>query len=208
VQQSVESRGGSTADHSQGTRESNMRKACTLLAVMVLIGSDAAQMPFKSYTSPDARFTISFPGTPNVSAPSPQQTDEGSKFTEQHYAVADDAAYILLTADYPFATDSTALQSIAKQQAASCGAPPATIKSNNNVQGRSALLFTVDCPKAEGHAAISLIVQAVADGNRVYRFMYGTSDKPDNDRAFRFLTSFHINDQRHLEKAGVENTPR
>jgi hypothetical protein len=170
-----------------------MRKGFVLLAVMILIGTAAAQMPFKSYTSPDAKFTISFPGTPNVSASSQQQTDSGSTFTEQHYAVSDDAAYILITQDYTFATDNAALQGIAKEQAASCGAPAAAIRSSKNIQGRSALLFTVECPKSEKHAAISLLVQAVADGNRIYRLMYGTSDKPDDDRVFKFLTSFHIN---------------
>ena len=169
-----------------------MKKVFTLLAWMVLIGSAAAQTPFKPYTPPDAKFTISFPGTPDVSAPSQQQTGEGNTFTEQHYAVADDAAYVLLTADYTFAISNTALQNIAKEQAASCGAPPATIKSDRNVQKRSALLFAIDCPKTEKHPEISLLVQAVADGNRIYRVIYG-GDNPDDQRVIRFLTSFHIN---------------
>lgn len=170
-----------------------MKKVFTPVAVLVLLGSAAAQTPFKPYTSPDAKFTISFPGTPNVSVPSQQETVDGSTFTEQHYAVADDGAYLLLTADYPFATDNSALRSVAKEQAVSCGASPATIKSERNVQGRSALLFTVDCPKTERHPAVSLLVQAVADGKRIYRVMYGGSDNTENDRVFRFLTSFHIN---------------
>lgn len=170
-----------------------MRKTLGLSALIILIGSAAAQMPFKSYTSPDAKFTISFPGSPNVSVPNQQRTTEGGTFTEQHYAVADDAAYILLTADYPFTTNSAALRVTAKEQAASCGAPAAAIQSDKTVQGRSALLFSVDCPKTDKHPAISLTVQAVADGNRLYRVMYGTSNKRDDDRIFRFLTSFHIN---------------
>jgi hypothetical protein len=173
--------------------ESNMRKFFILLTVTAWVGTAAAQAPFKSYTSPDSKFSVSFPGTPNVSASIQQQTDDGNTFSERHYAVSDDAAYILITADYSFATDNSALQSIAKEQATSCGAPPATIRSSNNIQGRSALLFAVDCPKTEKHAAISLLVQAVADGNRIYRLMYGTSDKPVDDRIFKFLASFHIN---------------
>jgi hypothetical protein len=128
-----------------------------------------------------------------VSSPIQQKTEEGEPFTEQHYAVADDGAYMLLTGDYPFATDNSALNGIAKAQATACGAPPATIRSDKNVQGRPALLFIVNCPKTDGHAAISLVVQAVADGNRLYRVMYGSSDKPDDDRVIRFLVSFHIN---------------
>lgn len=164
-----------------------------ILGVMLLIGSAAAQLPFKSYTSPDARFSIMFPGTPNVSSPIQQKNDDGQIFTEQHYAVADDGAYMLLAGDYPFSTDNSALTGIAQAQATACGAPPATIRSDKNVQGRPALLFTVNCPKTQNHAAISLIVQAVADGNRLYRVMYGSSDKPDDDRVLRFLVSFHIN---------------
>ena len=164
-----------------------------LSALIALVGSVSAQTPFKSYTSPDTKFTISFPGTPNVSVPSKQDTDEGSAFTEQHYFVADDAAYVLFTADYPFAIDRAALKDIAKEQARSCGAPPATVQSDRNIQGRSALLFTVDCPKTEKRAAISLIIQAIADGNRVYRVMYGTSDKANRDRVDSFLISFRLN---------------
>lgn len=164
-----------------------------ILAVMLLIGSAAAQLPFKSYTAPDARFSIMFPGTPNVSSPVQQKTDDGQTFTEQHYAVADDGAYMLLTGDYPFLTGNSALNGIAKAQAAACGAPPATIRSDKSVQGRPALLFTVNCPKTETHDAISLTVQAVADGNRLYRVMYGTGDKPDDERVLRFLISFRIN---------------
>jgi hypothetical protein len=170
-----------------------MQKSSIVLAVMVLIGSATAQKPFKPYTSPDAKFTISFPGTPSVSTPTLQQTDDGSEYRAQNYSVADDAAYILLTADYPFATDNAALRSIATEQAASCGAAAASLRSTKNVQGRSALLFNVDCPPTEKHPAISLVVQAVLDGTRVYRVMYGTSDKPDDSRIFSFLTSFHIN---------------
>lgn len=168
-----------------------------ILAVMFLIGSAAAQLPFKSYTPPDASFSIMFPGTPKVSAPVESKTEEGQSFTEQHYAVADDGAYMLLTADYPFATNNSGLSGIAKAQAEACGAPAATIRSDKNVQGRPALLFMVDCPKTENHAAISLIVQAVADGNRLYRVMYGSSEKPDDDRVIRFLISFHINGSAH-----------
>jgi hypothetical protein len=169
-----------------------MRKVRFLGAVMFLLGSALAQKAFRPYTSPDSRFTISFPGSPKVSAPNQQQTDEGSKFTEQHYSVADDGAYILMTADYPFATDRSALKSIAKEQAVSCGAPPASVLSNNDLQGRPALLFTLDCPKTSKRNAISLIVQAVVDGNRIYRVMYGTSDKADTGRVDTFLMSFHI----------------
>jgi len=170
-----------------------MTKMGALLSAIVLLGSAVAQTSFRAYTSPDAKFRISFPGTPNVSAPIQQQTDEGNTFTEQHYAVSDDAAYMLLTADYPFAVDDSALEATAKQQALSCGAPPATIRSHRNVQGRSALLFTVDCPKTDKHAAISLMVQAVANGNRLYRIMYGNSENPDRARAESFLISFHMN---------------
>ncbi len=170
-----------------------MRKYSCAFAVMVLIGSAAAQLSFKSFTSPDAKFSIMFPGIPRVSPPIEQKTDEGQVFTEQHYVVADDGAYMLLTSDYPFSTDHLTLNGIAKAQAAACGAPPATVRSDKNVQGRPALLFTVTCPKSENHAAISLIVQAVADGNRLYRIMYGTSEKSDDDRVLRFLLSFHIN---------------
>jgi len=168
-----------------------MRQAILVLAI--LVGSAAARAPFKSYTSPDAKFSISFPGSPNVSAPAKQKTDEGNIFTEQHFAVADDAAYIVLTADYPFAIDRTALESIAKEQAMSCGAPPATILSDKNYQGRPALLFSVNCPKGSNHEALSLMVQTVADGNRVYRILYGSSDTADHARIDTFLISFHIN---------------
>lgn len=170
-----------------------MTKNLGIFAVTLLIGSAAAQLPLKSYTAPDAKFSIMFPGTPNVSSPIEQKTEDGQMFTEQHYAVADDGAYMLLTGDYPFATDNSVLSGIARAQATACGAPPATVRSDKNVQGRPALLFTVNCPKTENHAAISLIVQAVADGNRLYRVMYGTSDKPDDERVLRFLISFHIN---------------
>lgn len=170
-----------------------MAKILGVLGATLLIGSASAQLPFKSYTAPDAKFSIMFPGTPKVSPPIQQKTEDGQIFVEQHYAVADDGAYMLLTGDYPFATNNSALSGIAGAQAAACGAPPATIRSERNVQGRPALLFTVNCPKTEDHAAISLIVQAVADGKRLYRVMYGSSDKPDDDRVLRFLVSFHIN---------------
>ena len=164
-----------------------------ILVAIALIGSAAARTPFKSYTSPDAKFSISFPGTPNVSAPAEQKTDEGSTFTEQHFSVADDAAYIVLTGDYLFAIDGAVLEGIAKEQASSCGAQTATILSNKNYQGRPALLFSVNCPKASDHEALSLIVQAVADGNRVYRVLYGSGDAADRTRSDTFLISFHIN---------------
>ena len=132
-----------------------MRKDLGLIVVILLIGTASAQLPFKSYTAPDAKFRIMFPGTPRVSPPVQQKTEEGQAFTEQHYATADDGAYMLLTGDYPFVTDKVTLSGIAKAHAAACGAPPATIRSDRNVQGRPALLFTVNCPKTEDHAAIS-----------------------------------------------------
>jgi hypothetical protein len=170
-----------------------MRKIYLLLVVSMLIGLAQAQAPFKSYTSPDAKFTINFPGPPKVSAPAQQETEQGRAFTEQHYDVADDAAYIVLTTDFPFAVDNKALDTVAKEQAASCGASTPKIQSDNEYQGRSALLFTVDCPKSEKREALALIVRAVADRNRLYRVMYGTTEKPDTDRVLTFLTSFHIN---------------
>ena len=170
-----------------------MKQVYGLFAVVTLFGLSQAQTPFKSYTSPDAKFTVSFPGAPNVSSPAEQKTEEGRVFKEQHFDVADDAAYLVLTTDFTFAIDDRALNTVAKEQAASCGASSPKIRSDKDYQGRSALLFTVDCPKNDKQDALSLIIEAVADRNRVYRIMYGTAEKPDMERVLAFLSSFHIN---------------
>jgi len=170
-----------------------MKQVCSLLWAVMLLSLAHAQTPFKSYTSPDAKFTVSFPGAPNVSSPAEQKTEEGRVFKEQHFDVADDAAYLVLTSDFPFAIDDRALNTVAKEQAASCGASSPKIRSDKDYQGRSALLFTVDCPKNDKREALSLIIQAVADRNRVYRIMYGTAEKPNMERILAFLGSFHIN---------------
>lgn len=153
----------------------------------------AAQAPFTSYTAPDGKFTVMFPGAPNVGTPESDKTTGGIPYNQQLYAVSEgnNAAYLLMTIDYDPSTNLSHDWNTLAAGANTCGGT-VSIKNTDLYNGHPAALIQVNCPATSDLPPTVALDQAVFNGNRLYQLLY-IAPTVDPSRSSTFLNSLHIN---------------
>jgi hypothetical protein len=172
------------------------RVILTFLAVLFGVCALPAQTAFQTYTDPNGKFTINFPGTPSVSQP--QQQTGKQKYTEYHLLIHDDQAYALMIADYETSQENTVLDDFAVSEAQTCGGGY-SIVDHDPWENHKAFTFILDCfPASNEHDETAMFVHIVVDGNRIYQTMIGITEaevkaSPNNaERGIGFIKSFHL----------------
>lgn len=167
--------------------------AAAALALLATTSIAAAQAPFTSYTPPDGKFTVMFPGSPTVGAPHVEKTTSGISYNEQLYAVSEgnSAAYLLMTIDYDPSANLVHDWNTLAAGANTCGGT-VSVRNTDTYQGHPAALIQVNCPATTDLPPTVALDRAVFNGNRLYQILY-IAPTVDPDRSSTFLNSLHIN---------------